>query len=75
MEQNAGGAPDGASSGTPSQGLSDAMGGQDEFESGGDYIPVTDATAESGIFTLIGGYLDDEGVVHRDVYFRSMGGD
>jgi hypothetical protein len=44
-------------------------------ESGGDYESITDAAAEAGIFTLVGGYLDDDGVLHREVHLRSMSGD
>ena len=67
------GAPDGGSRGQPSQALVES-GALDGGE-GGKYEPITEAAAEIGEFTLIGGYVDDVGVVHRDVKIRSMSGD
>lgn len=67
-----GGAPECGSRGQPSQGLVDSG----ALEGGsGQYDPITEAASEVGEFTLIGGYVDDAGVVHRDVKIRSMSGD
>jgi len=77
MTQNTtGGAPSGASRGQPSQGLAESglVDGQ-VAGGGGEYETITDAAAEAGIFTLIGGYLDDDGNLHREVHMRSMSGD
>jgi len=40
----------------------------------GDYERSTKASPEKGIFSLIGGYLDDEGELHKEVELRAMTG-
>lgn len=59
--------------GTPSPHLTQAQGGVVD-DGSGDYEMITDAAPESGIFHIIGGYLDDEGVVHNEVLVRSLSG-
>jgi hypothetical protein len=39
------------------------------------YIRVTDAAPESGIFSLVGGYVGDDGRVQNEVELRAMSGD
>ena len=66
----------GAEHGNPSPYLQKAMGeGGDVVDRGGsDYESVTDAASEMGLFTIVGGYLDEEGVVHNEVQVKSMSG-
>jgi len=40
----------------------------------GGYDRVTDPKPEAGIFTLVGGYVDAEGELHKEVSLRSMSG-
>jgi hypothetical protein len=79
MEENVS-AQDAGERGNPSKSLKEAMergkasgrGLQVEEESG--FEPITDAIPEKGIFTLVGGYVDDEGVLHDEVELRAMTG-
>jgi hypothetical protein len=51
-----------------------------DMESGGildtseGYEPITDASPEEGVYTLVGGYLDKDGVLHNEVHLRAMSG-
>jgi len=74
-ETDSGAAQTGSSRGSPSQGLADSGLIGDDVSSSGDYESITDAAAESGVFTLVGGYLDDDGEIHREIHLRSMSGD
>ena len=74
-ETDSGAAQTGSSRGSPSQGLADSGLIGDDVSSSGDYESITDAAAESGVFTLVGGYLDDDGEIHREIRLRSMSGD
>jgi hypothetical protein len=69
MTENSGAAE--RSAGTPSPSLAEALGAQDA----GTYQSLTDAASERGVFHLVGGYLDDQGVVHNEIHLRSMSGD
>jgi hypothetical protein len=70
MAQTDGGAAEMLSEGTPSASLTQELG-----QGGGDYQQLTEAASERGIFQLVGGYLDDDGVIHREIQLRSMSGD
>lgn len=59
--------------GKPSRPLAAQEGGILDTGSG-DYDPLTEAVPEKGMFHIVGGYVDDEGNVHREVMLRSMGG-
>jgi len=61
--------------GTPSPHLQQALQGDVVEDSSGDYETITDAAAESGVFTIVGGYLDEDRVVHNEVHVKSLGGD
>lgn len=67
-------------SGTPSRGLQDVLNSAREMDAGGildtseGYQPVTDANPEEGIYEIVGGYLDPEGNLHREVHLRAMSG-
>jgi len=63
-------AAQGRSAGAPSPYLIEELAKSDES-----YQQITDAAAERGVFQLIGGYLDDAGMVHREIHLRSMSGD
>jgi len=39
-----------------------------------EYETLTDAQPESGVFSLVGGYLDRDGVLHKEVEIEAMGG-
>jgi hypothetical protein len=60
--------------GEPSQFLKQAQ-GESVLDQSADYEPITDAAPESGIFHIIGGYLDEEGVNHNEVHVRSLSGE
>lgn len=64
-----------ASRGTPSAQLQQSGLIPGEEASGGDYEGITDAAPEQGVFQIVGGYLDDQGVVHTEVHLRSMNGE
>ena len=53
--------------------LTKAEGGVLDTGEGG-YQPLTEGAPEKGLYTLVGGYLDDDGVVHTEVELRSMSG-
>lgn len=57
--------------GQPSPHLQRAMTPED----GGEYETITDAAPEKGLFRIVGGYLDDAGVVHNEVHMRAMSGE
>jgi hypothetical protein len=60
-------------SGQKSPYLTQAQGGILDTGEGG-YQYLTEGVPEKGLFTIVGGYLDEEGVVHREVELRSMCG-
>lgn len=67
--------------GTPSARLKQAM-DKAKSQGGGildqkdtSYEPVTDPVPERGIYELVGGYVDDDGVLHNEVELDAMGGD
>jgi hypothetical protein len=64
----------GAERGTPSPQLQAAMGEQQPVDSGGDYEAITDAVPEAGVFTIVGGYLDEDRVVHNEVHVKALSG-
>jgi hypothetical protein len=66
--------PGGAERGTPSPFLQQAQGGVLD-DGSGDYEVITEAAAESGVYRLVGGYLDEDGVVHSEVHVHSISGD
>lgn len=57
--------------GTPSRQLQEAS---SIVDTGGEYEPITEAAPEKGIFYIVGGYLDDDGVVHNEAHMRAMAG-
>jgi len=72
---------DGVERGTPSKSLKEAMErgkssgrGIAVDEGGSDYERITNASPEKGLFTLVGGYVDDEGELHNEVELRAMTG-
>jgi hypothetical protein len=67
--------------GTPSRRLQEAL-DRARTQEGGildrsdeSYQPVTEAAPEKGIFTIVGGYVDDDGTLHNEVELDAMGGD
>lgn len=53
--------------------LTQAEGGiLDTGDSG--YNALTAGSAEKGIFTIVGGYVDEEGTVHKEIEMRAMSG-
>jgi hypothetical protein len=66
--------------GTPSRGLKEIIDDARTSEAGGildaseGYEPITESNPEEGIYELVGGYLDREGVLHREVHLRAMSG-
>lgn len=64
----------GVERGTPSQQLQDS-GIVPGTQEAGEYETLTDAASEQGVYALVGGYLDDAGVVHSEVHLRSMSGE
>ena len=42
--------------------------------SGGGYESLTSGNPEKGIFSIVGGYLDDDNVVHTEIELRAMSG-
>jgi endogenous inhibitor of DNA gyrase (YacG/DUF329 family) len=58
--------------GQKSKYLTQAEGGVLDTDEG--YQPITDGSPEKGIFNIVGGYLDDDGVVHTEVQLRAMTG-
>jgi hypothetical protein len=68
--------------GVPSSSLKEAMergrasgrGISVEQEGDSSYDRITEAAPEKGIFTLVGGYTDEEGVLHNEVELRAMTG-
>jgi hypothetical protein len=40
----------------------------------GEYERITNAAPEKGLFTLVGGYVDDSGELHKEVELRAMTG-
>lgn len=70
--------PGQAERGTPSQQLAQAQAERGDTvldTSGGGYETITDAASESGIYNIVGGYLDEDRVVHNEVHVRSLSGD
>jgi len=61
--------------GTPSPHLQKAVEGGIVDDGSGDYEAITDAASESGVYTIVGGYLDDDRVLHNEVHVRSLSGD
>ena len=67
-------------SGTPSKGLKEVLDDARTMDAGGildtseGYQPITEANPEEGIYEMVGGYLDDEGVLHKEVHVRAMSG-
>lgn len=72
----------GGERGTPSTSLKEAIekgqasgrGIAVEQGGAGDYEPITEPAPEKGLFVLVGGYLDDDGVLHKEVELRAMTG-
>ena len=64
--------PPGQETGEKSTWLTQTQGGILDDSPG--YEGVTDGVPEKGIFTLIGGYLDDNGDLHKEVDLRAMSG-
>lgn len=69
----------GGESGTPSKSLKEAMekgkaSGGGIVDQDSNYETVTNPVPEKGVFTLVGGYVDDEGELHNDVELRAMTG-
>jgi len=72
----------GGERGIPSQSLKEAMekgktsgrGISVEQESETTYERITEAVPEKGFFTIVGGYVDDEGELHNEVELRAMTG-
>jgi len=62
----------GGESGEKSKYLTQAEGGVLDESDG--YEPITEGVSEQGIFQLVGGYLDSNGVVHSEVHLRAMSG-
>lgn len=65
--------------GTPSKSLQDAIAKGEErgigvLDAEPEFERLTDANPEQGIFPLLGGYLDDDGKLHRTIHFRAMTG-
>lgn len=40
-----------------------------------DYQTLTEAQAEAGVYSLVGGYIDRDGVLHKEVEIEAMGGE
>jgi hypothetical protein len=40
-----------------------------------EYETLTTAQAEAGVYSLVGGYIDRDGVLHKEVEIEAMGGD
>ena len=40
-----------------------------------DYETLTRAKPEAGVYSLVGGYLDDDGTLHKEVEIEAMGGE
>lgn len=40
-----------------------------------EYETLTNAQAEAGVFSLVGGYVDRDGVLHKEVEIEAMGGE
>lgn len=40
-----------------------------------DYEPLTKAKPEAGVYSLVGGYIDRDGVLHKEVEIEAMGGE
>lgn len=60
--------------GKPSPFLQQAQGGIVD-DGSKDYEAITDAASEVGVYRIVGGYLDEQGVVHNEVKVRSLSGD
>ena len=60
--------------GKPSPFLQQAQGGIVD-DGSQDYEAITDAVSEVGVYQLVGGYLDEQGVVHKEVKVRSLSGE
>lgn len=68
--------------GTPSRSLKEAMergqasghGISVQQNGEGEYERITESSPEKGLFTLVGGYVDDNGEVHKEVELRAMTG-
>jgi len=82
MEKAIGAGGDGA--GTPSPQLerlrqavekSKQDGGIFQVDDSPRYEPLTEAQAEAGVFCLVGGYIDSDGTLHKEVEIEAMGGD
>lgn len=83
MSENTSTQGQGGERGAPSKSLQEAMakgkasGKGIAVEQGGDgndYEPLTEAAPEKGLFTLVGGFVDDEGELHNEVELRAMTG-
>ncbi len=62
----------GGERGQKSKHLTQAEGGV--LDEGEGYVPLTEGVSEQGVFQLVGGYLDSDGVVHKEVHLRAMSG-
>jgi|GEM_PF-1500035 len=62
----------GGERGEKSKYLSQTEGGI--LDNSDDHDTVTDGVPEQGIFRIVGGYLDHEGVIHDEVHLRAMSG-
>lgn len=64
--------PQGGERGEKSRFLTQAEGGILDTSEGYEY--VTEGAPEQGLFRIVGGYLDEDGVVHDEVHLRAMSG-
>ena len=58
--------------GTKSKYMTQAEGGILDDSEG--YSPLTDGASEQGVFQIVGGYMDPDGVVHKEVHLRALSG-
>ena len=65
-------APTGGERGEKSKYLTHAEGGVLDTSEG--YEQLTEGAPEIGVYTIVGGYLDDEGKLHNQVQLRAMSG-
>jgi len=52
-----------------------AEGGIIQMDETPEYETLTDAKPERGVYNLVGGYIDRDGVLHKEVEIEAMGGD
>lgn len=83
MDENTPQNQNGKERGVPSKSLQDAIAkgkasgtgiAVEQAGDGDDYVPLTVPVPEQGLFTLVGGYVDDDGELHKEVELRAMTG-